>query len=530
MSPRGVHGGPFSRMSRVRHLPVAYFSERSPTIMSLQKHQRAAHARRSAIDISARALRGLLWAFLCLSPVRVAAAPAPRVGDVHYRDQRPAGVWAGKPESPFLLRRFVLTNAVGAKPRGSGGRLHLSGVQKTYDDVVARMKASGVELVHVTPDHPAFAISRPVPEISGTVGVRFNPAPHRALGQLYRSLGLLDSHAELSDTAVHVAEPMLSCTTPLMLGARGRISTAYHTRLDVFGRKHRVGRRIADSVDALSRYLGRVGMQAPDFEQVMAGWLRRVHRHAGTVMTRSPQMVEVLQRWGFPLNPEQRLHVWPGFTDVLSPTQVRAAKHDTPFFEALALDTGNPLQSPPSTRERFARGEIPRPIVLFWGRLAAEKGVDLVVRLQKHLDGTIFVVGEGPRGYQQELARINQASGGRAIFLGPRVDPLKSELIRNSDVAVLPSRGGETFGQTRIEALSRGLAVVGLEDATFRWATGPGGVVAPDDSPEALAKATANALALDPMPGRDYVAAHFSADQVWQQFLGGLLAFRPKPR
>ena len=100
----------------------------------------------------------------------------------------------------------------------------------------------------------------------------------------------------------------------------------------------------------------------------------------------------------------------------------------------------------------------PGPVLLYVGRVSAEKGVEDFLKLDH--PGTKFVVGDGPA--RAELQRRYPD----AVFLGYRKGSELGEVYAAADLFVFPSRT-DTFGIVVIEALASGLPVAAYP------ATGP---------------------------------------------------------
>jgi glycosyltransferase involved in cell wall biosynthesis len=101
------------------------------------------------------------------------------------------------------------------------------------------------------------------------------------------------------------------------------------------------------------------------------------------------------------------------------------------------------------------------PLVLYVGRLAKDKGIDLLVDAVGGLEG-VHVVLVGPDDGHGVAARIAAAAAepalaGRIHRLEPETRPL--DLYREADVFVLPS-AGESFGMVAAEAAAAGTPVV----------------------------------------------------------------------
>jgi glycosyltransferase involved in cell wall biosynthesis len=146
--------------------------------------------------------------------------------------------------------------------------------------------------------------------------------------------------------------------------------------------------------------------------------LRRFHAPAWAVMVATPSLRAVLAARGFRNVRASRRGV---DTDLFRP---RPEAHD-------ALD-------------------LPRPIWLYVGRLAAEKNLPAFLSLD--LGGTKLVVGDGPQ--RAALARAFPD----AVFLGRQEGEALARCYAASDVFVFPSRT-DSFGLVLIEALACGLPV-----------------------------------------------------------------------
>jgi glycogen synthase len=118
--------------------------------------------------------------------------------------------------------------------------------------------------------------------------------------------------------------------------------------------------------------------------------------------------------------------------------------------------------------ERWPRRDGDRPILMYAGRLCAEKGVMVALQALALLvsrdarDVRLDVYGSGDPRYQEQLRDYVRTRGleGRVAFKGlvPR-----DELIRAydcADVVLVPSLWEEPFGLVAVEAMARGVPVV----------------------------------------------------------------------
>ena len=153
--------------------------------------------------------------------------------------------------------------------------------------------------------------------------------------------------------------------------------------------------------------------------------------------------------------------------------------------------------------------DLPRPVWLYFGRVAVEKGIEDFLRLD--LPGSKLVVGDGP------AAGMLRRRYPKATFAGYRHGEELASFIAASDVFVFPSRT-DTFGLVLLEAMACGVPVAAYP------VTGPLDVVVNGVTGvlhEDLAVAALQALALDPGACREH-AMHHSWTAATRQFLAAL--------
>lgn len=115
-------------------------------------------------------------------------------------------------------------------------------------------------------------------------------------------------------------------------------------------------------------------------------------------------------------------------------------------------------------RQRSAWGASPHtPVMLYVGRLAAEKQVDLALQAWTRTRAVcphaiMVVVGDGPRG--QELRK----RWPNAIFTGVLCADALARAYASADIFLFPSQS-ETYGNVTLEAMASGLCVVAFKDA-----------------------------------------------------------------
>ncbi|QLK26821.1 glycosyltransferase [Natrinema zhouii] len=160
---------------------------------------------------------------------------------------------------------------------------------------------------------------------------------------------------------------------------------------------------------------------------------------------------------------------------------------------SVSLDEmSNPLSNSPSI-------DIDDSIVLFVGRLNYYKGVEYLIDAMSSVDGTLLVVGDGPRRQKLETQAAN--SDASVKFLGRVDDATLEACYTDADVFVLPSvEPSEAFGIVQLEAMAHGLPIVNTNLPTgVPWVSkhGETGLTVPPRDSDALASAISELLTGD---------------------------------
>jgi glycosyltransferase involved in cell wall biosynthesis len=146
-------------------------------------------------------------------------------------------------------------------------------------------------------------------------------------------------------------------------------------------------------------------------------------------------------------------------------------------------------------RTLLSDGEPEKPLLLYVGRLSAEKEVARLREVMRVLpEARLAIVGDGP--LRSELER--QFKGMPTVFTGYLRGEALAKAYASADLFVLPSKT-ETLGLVLLEAMAAGCAVVacragGVPDAVTDGITGF--LFEPTD-PEGLVKAVQRALSRD---------------------------------
>lgn len=112
--------------------------------------------------------------------------------------------------------------------------------------------------------------------------------------------------------------------------------------------------------------------------------------------------------------------------------------------------------------------DLPRPRVLFVGRLVYYKGVDVLLKALAQVPGVSgIIVGDGP--LKRDLGELAETLGisKRVRFLAPLPEDLYPAIYHCADLFVLPSiERTEAFGIVGLEAMAAGLPIITTELGT----------------------------------------------------------------
>jgi glycosyltransferase involved in cell wall biosynthesis len=193
--------------------------------------------------------------------------------------------------------------------------------------------------------------------------------------------------------------------------------------------------------------------------------------------------------------------------------------------------------------DRPARPHIAEsPLIVYAGRLAKSKGVDVLLRAMAQLvrhrpDAQLLIAGRGPE--QESLETLVQSLNLQAhvTFLGhlPRAE--MEQRFEPAWVQVVPSIWEEPFGNVVTEAMMRGTVVIASRVGGIQEIVRDGidGVLVPPNEVEALAQALCETVQdsqrLEQMSqdGRQRAITHFSEtrltnhiEQIYQEVLHGI--------
>ena len=288
---------------------------------------------------------------------------------------------------------------------------HTDGIVTRLTHTVEELVRAGDEVLLVAPAAPGLPTEYGGARVIGVPSVR---------SPVYRSLRLglpfpvETTRAELRAFApdiIHAVNPFTTGLGALYYAKRESVPlvASYHTNVATYARRYHLG--------ALER----------------PAWVyfRVIHNRALLNLCTSRPVQAMLEGRGF-----QRVALWaPGV--------------DATLF--------HPARRSREWRAHLTGGHPEATIVLSVGRLAPEKGLDLLAPVLPHLPGChLTFIGQGPAA-----GALRQTFAGLPVtFLGPLYGEELASAYAAADIFVLPS-STETLGLVAIEAMAAGLPVVG---------------------------------------------------------------------
>jgi glycosyltransferase involved in cell wall biosynthesis len=180
-------------------------------------------------------------------------------------------------------------------------------------------------------------------------------------------------------------------------------------------------------------------------------------------------------------------------------------------------------------------------VVLFLGRLAHYKGLDVLIEAMGRVSAKLLIVGDGPRRPALEAAVQSNLPRHKVEFVGEITVEERAAYYHAADVFVLPSTSrAEAFGIAMLEAMACGTPAISTEVGTgTSWVnvSGETGVVVPPGDPGALSGAIKALFGDDRLRKRLGEAAalrvseHFTKERMLQSLasLYSEVRGRPKP-
>jgi len=281
----------------------------------------------------------------------------------------------------------------------------VNGVVTRLGHTVSRLHARGDEVLLVAPDGG-------VDEFRGAHVVRVPSLPLPMYPQAVMCL----PHPDIWRRVDAFRPELIHVVNPVALGAAG-VQIAKSSNIPLVASFH----------THIPRYLGHYAMGL--LEPMAWDYLRALHNQAKLNLCVSRPVADELIAHGF----EHVKVAWRGGVDV---------------------DQFHPSRSSSEMRRRLGSG--PGPLLMYVGRLSAEKGLERLRPLLEAIpDAELALVGEGP--HRAALGRYFAGSAVR--FMGALSGDELGAAYASADVFVFPSET-DTFGLALLEAMASGCPVV----------------------------------------------------------------------
>ncbi|MDB5084620.1 MAG: glycosyl transferase, partial [Bacilli bacterium] len=225
--------------------------------------------------------------------------------------------------------------------------------------------------------------------------------PNRLVGQYLRDFG---------PDLVHVVNPAVLGAAGIFYGAKGKwpMVASYHTKIPEYADFYHV----------------------PFMKPALWWYLRTLHNRADLNLCTSQTMHSELLAHGF-----HNVQVWSRGVDTA---------RFGPYYRTNAM------------RSRLTNGQADKKLLLYVGRMAAEKGIQHIRQVLEATDDfCLALVGDGP--YRSVLEEHFQ--GTDTVFTGYLHGDELASAYASADIFVFPSTT-ETLGLVLLEAMASGLAVV----------------------------------------------------------------------
>lgn len=224
-------------------------------------------------------------------------------------------------------------------------------------------------------------------------------------------------------------------------------------------------------------------------EAVLHRLLRSYHRHVDTFIVPSQFFIDKFVEWGW--NKNQFRYV-PNFV---------SSEEIQPDFEV-----GNSF--------------------VYFGRLAAEKGVATLIRAAEEAKVHLKIVGSGPM--ENELRKLAESSAVNTEFVGYHSGEALYDIVRKARAVVLPSEWYENAPISILEAYAMGKPVIGaaiggIPEMIIEHQTGltfqSGSVESLVEALSTMAKKSDGAISTMGRACREYVERQFSKTAYYQRCL-----------
>ncbi len=282
----------------------------------------------------------------------------------------------------------------------------MDGVSKTAYLTTRYLQETGREVLVFAPDIAPTHIGRSKVVPMPSIGVRIAPETRIALPNL-----MINQHLDaFQPDLIQLFSPALLSVSGMLAGRRRRIPVIANYQTDI------------------PAYADHYGLSL--FSRPSRNWLRYIHNGCHLTLVPSSYTLGQLHQWGY-----KRLRRW------------GRGVNTTRF---------GPQHRNEDWRIRLLNGRDPESlIVIYVGRLANEKRIDLLLEVARTPGVALTIIGDGALRSEMEML----FSGTGTHFMGYLFGEELAQAYASADVFVFPSPS-ETFGQVVQEAMASGLPAI----------------------------------------------------------------------
>lgn len=318
------------------------------------------------------------------------------------------------------------------------------GVVTRLTETIRWLRKHGHDILVIAPDRGITEYEGAA--VCGIPSFRFFLYPDMRMALPRPKVGRVLS--EFNPDVVHVVNPAVLGVAGIWYGRRWPLVASYHTNVPAYADYYKL----------------------PWLKPVLWSYLRLLHNQADMNVCTSQSVLEELRARGF-----RNVHLWK---------------------RGVNLELFRPERSSLKMRSRLSGGEPDKRLLLYVGRLAAEKQIEKIRDvLYASDDYRLAIIGDGPH----RPALEKHFAGTKTVFTGFLHGEELAAAFASSDLFVFPSTT-ETLGLVLLEAMASGLPCLAADSGPTREQIqhGVNGFLYDPRDPLSLTK-TVNAVWSDPM-------------------------------
>jgi len=347
--------------------------------------------------------------FLARTSPPLCAAPAP----ARRRAPAPARMALRSYKEPGQPTDLLLNSSPGRKVAliiEPTPFTHVSGYSNRFKTLLQYLGEAGDQVLVITPDNdPAAPTQFAGAQIVNIPGFKFPLYKHITVSLGTRKV--LGALRDFNPDVIHLSTPGFMVFAIMIYARLLRVPLlfSYHTHLPQYARSYGLG----------------------ILEKLAWLMIRLCHNRADATLATSPQLCDELVQNGV-----ERVGLWRKGVDT---------------------NTFSPKYRSMEARKRLTQGHPNDPLLLYVGRVGAEKNLSLLREVMERIpNARLAIVGDGP--FRETLEE--QLKGTKTFFAGLLSGEELSQAYASADVFLMPSLS-ETLGFVVLESMASGVPVVG---------------------------------------------------------------------